>query len=376
MKVIIAGDFCDRYRVAKKIEEKNYLILFSELAPILRNSDFSIVNFEFPIGDKNSAPIEKNGPCLCGQEGSIDAIKFAGFNVTTLANNHILDQGKVSCLNTIKKLNENSIYTVGAGKNLEEASKILYLEKNSERLAIINCCENEFSIASNTSTGANPLSPIKQYYKILEAKKNADFVIVIVHGGSEHCKLPSPRMKELYRFFIDSGANAVVNHHQHCYSGYEVYHNAPIFYGIGNLLFDNPHKRNSDWNEGFMISLDLSKMSKSKLELIPYNQCNDEPKVTILDGELKQEFLKKVNELNEIICDNDVLEKEYFLWVEQNSSWYKNIFVPYNTRIAKGLFKRGFLPSFIGRDKKNTILNFLKCESHFDRLMHIIDNKL
>ena len=49
-----------------------------------------------------------------------------------------------------------------------------------------------------------------------EAKKKADFVLVIVHGGSEHFQLPTPRMQATYRFFVDAGADAVVNHHQHC----------------------------------------------------------------------------------------------------------------------------------------------------------------
>ena len=87
----------------------------------------------------------------------------------------------------------------------------------------------------------NPLLPIQQFYKIQEAKENADYVLVIVHGGIEHYQLPTSRMIETYRFFIDAGADAVVNHHQHCYSGYERYKSKPIIYGLGNLLFDNPN---------------------------------------------------------------------------------------------------------------------------------------
>lgn len=91
---------------------------------------------------------------------------------------------------------------VGAGRNIREAAKIFYRNIEEKRLAIINCCEHEFSIATEISGGANPLNPIQQYYAILEARKFADFVLVIVHGGHEHFQYPSPRMLETYRFLL------------------------------------------------------------------------------------------------------------------------------------------------------------------------------
>ena len=97
IKVIIAGDFCDHGRVSEKIEGGEYGILFDDIKPILRDSDFKVLNFEFPIVQGEGNPIRKAGPVLRGQEKSIDAIKYAGFNVCTLANNHILDQGAECC---------------------------------------------------------------------------------------------------------------------------------------------------------------------------------------------------------------------------------------------------------------------------------------
>ena len=70
-----------------------------------------------------------------------------------------------------------------------------------EKLAVINICENEWTIATKTSGGSAPLNLITNIHKIAEAKKNSDYVLVIVHGGTEHYQLPSPRMKETYRFF-------------------------------------------------------------------------------------------------------------------------------------------------------------------------------
>lgn len=72
---------------------------------------------------------------------------------------------------TKELIDKSGINTVGAGKNVTEAGEILYLKFKDESVAIINCCEHEFSIATHTTAGANPLNPIQQFYKIQDAKK-------------------------------------------------------------------------------------------------------------------------------------------------------------------------------------------------------------
>ena len=102
MKVIIAGDFCQRYRIDEAIKKRLYGDLFDEVKPIIETADYSIVNFEFPIilDSTNAKPILKCGPNLQGTKEAVDAVKYAGFNCCTLANNHILDQGEQCCLDT------------------------------------------------------------------------------------------------------------------------------------------------------------------------------------------------------------------------------------------------------------------------------------
>ena len=256
MKVLVAGDLAP----VERLEEKILLRKFSEIFPdnlrrIIKSADYSFVNFECPIIEDGYQPIPKCGPNLSCIPESAEAIRYAGFTSVTMANNHILDFGANGLYKTVECCKNNDLHIVGVGKNLEDANKVLYLEKDGKRLAVINCCEHEFSIATDTAAGANPLNPIRQFYAIQEAKGKADYVLVIVHGGHEHYQLPSPRMQETYRFFIDAGADAVINHHQHCYSGYEIYHHKPIFYGIGNFCFDENGQRECFWNEGYMVKL-------------------------------------------------------------------------------------------------------------------------
>lgn len=365
MKVIIAGDFCPQDRVANLFEEEKYEEIFSEIKIYTGSADLSIVNLEAPIVNTNVAkPIVKCGPNLRCTEKAIDALKYAGFNMVTLANNHLYDFGEEGLKNTLTACKNRNLITVGAGMNLSEASKTTIQSINGKTLAIVNCCEHEFSIATESTSGCNPLNPIQQYYKIKEAHQIADYVLVIVHGGHEHYQLPSPRMKETYRFFIDAGADAVVNHHQHCYSGYEIYQGKPIFYGIGNFLFDWEGEYNSIWNEGYMVELSFEDTITYKL--IPYVQCADTPTVELMIGEKMRAFESQIIKLNEIIGDDEKLNATFHSIVKQKYEGQKLVFSPYSNRYFRAMAFRGWIPSFLNNKKLLELINYIGCESHRD----------
>lgn len=378
MKILIAGDFCQWHRVDHIVRKKQFGELFDEIKPIISSADYSIVNFEFPIvlNSGQESPIPKCGPNLRGTIEAVDAVKYAGFTCCTLANNHILDQGEKCCLDTKSELEKGGIDTVGAGRSLSEASSILYKVINGETLAIINCCEHEFTIATETSAGANPLNPIQQYYAIQEAKAKANYVLVIVHGGHEHFQLPSPRMQETYRFFIDAGADAVVNHHQHCYSGYEVYKGKPIFYGLGNFCFDVLGPVSDTWYEGCMLHLSFDK-SQIQYTLYPYVQCREKVSVSLVEDQTA--FHKRLHELNDIIADKNKLQQIVHDYYTASATSFKTLYQPYENRILNKLYRMHLLPSLVSKRKIIQIFNYLNCEAHRDKqlvaLKHILSNK-
>ena len=366
MKVLIAGDFCQSHRVDALVKEKRFGELFDDIKPVIASADYGIVNLEFPIiiDPGRGVPIPKCGPNLQGTLDAIEAVKYAGFSCCTLANNHILDYGGQCCLDTKHALEEAGVDTVGIGVNLQEAEKTLYKRIDGKTLAIINCCEHEFSIATATSVGANPLNPVRQFYAIQEARKNADYVLVIVHGGHEHWSLPSPRMKETYRFFIDAGADAVVNHHQHCYSGYETYYDKPIFYGLGNLCFDEPLMRHCGWNEGVMVRLEF-KGPFVNYELIPYTQCDENPSVKLMHDRMSFNLL--MHSLNIIINDRDLLAERTAKYYASSVSSMLLLHQPYGNRLLNKLYRMRLLPSMVSKKKLLMLLNYLDCESHRDK---------
>src|SRR5699024_9955924 len=103
-------------------------------------------------------PIEKIGPILRGdEENTSKVLKTLNIDITTLANNHILDYGEKGLEDTLHCLKKNLIQTVGAGMNLKEASKTLYINSEEGKIAFVCFAENEWANATTTSPGANPM---------------------------------------------------------------------------------------------------------------------------------------------------------------------------------------------------------------------------
>ncbi|MBR5168372.1 MAG: CapA family protein [Salinivirgaceae bacterium] len=370
MEVLIAGDIVPQIEVEERITVDNNKEFFPEIKNLLKDADLSIVNLECPIIDDTEKPIHKIGPNLKCTKSIGKLLKYAGFDLVTLANNHFLDYGDEGAKNTIKVLNEYGIHYVGGGRNMDEASKTFYYEKDNKTLAIINCCESEFSIATDASAGSNPLNPVLQWYAIRTASHKADYVLVIVHGGHELYQLPSPRMQQLYRFFIDSGADAVINHHQHFYSGYELYNNKPIFYGLGNFYFINYKKRDRLWNEGYMVKISFPSVG---FQIIPYNQTLGDENITLLSGDEKKTFFENVEKINEIITDEKLLKKEFRNLVKRKYISYLLDFLPSSLcKFPTLINNKLIIKIFLSKRRMMKCLNHIRCESHRDIMIESI----
>lgn len=380
MKVLIAGDYYPNRRVVSLVENNETAVISDDIRDLVSSADYSVFNYESPIVTRpDCKPILKAGPNLKSTVKAAQFIKGVGFRMATLANNHILDYGGDALVSTKEILEKLQLDTVGAGKNLAEASRVLYKRICGKVIAFVNCCEHEFSIATETQAGANPLNPIFQFYAIKEAKEKADYIIVIVHGGMEHFQLPSQRMVDTYRFFIDSGASVVVNHHQHCYSGYEEYNGGLIFYGLGNFCFDSfesPRSPNKTiWNEGYMLWLDFNQ-EKITFKLYPYIQCAKEPKVELIRDNALSSFEEKMSEINTIIKDPFLLKERNERWMSETYLYLQTSLLPYPHHYLISAANRGWIPKCLNKTRVTRLLNKVDCESHRDRLVFYLKHIL
>lgn len=376
MRVLIAGDYYPNSRAIPFVKNNNTCFVDSSIRELIKSSDCSIINFECPIvDDLGSRPILKSGPNLKTASYAALFLKELGFKMATLANNHTLDYGEESLLFTKKYLEEIGIHTVGAGKNLKDAEKTRFITIEGKTLAVINCCEHEYSIAKDDSAGTNPLNPIKQFNFIKEARKKADFVLLIVHGGNEHYQLPSPRMQETYRFFIEQGADVVINHHQHCPCGYEVWKGKPIFYGIGNFCFDSlcgKHIGSSLWNYGMLVEIVLS--GDFSFSIHPFIQFGETPVIELLKGSDKDEFMRSIDSLNEIIYDPKKVKESYETAMIKMSQGLKFLFTPWQGRFFRKLLDRRIIPSLMAKQKTVIFHNCFQCESQLDKIRILLDS--
>lgn len=345
--------------------------LFGEFLPVISSADLAISNLESPLIDQGN-PILKTGPNLKSPESSVGVLKSAGFDLVTLANNHIMDYGDEGLATTLDACQKAGIETTGAGSSLEEARQPYFREINGIRLAVINIAENEFGTTQNGTPGCHPLDPVQNFYSIQKAKEESDKLIVIVHGGHEHYELPSPRMVETYRFFADAGADAVISHHTHCVSGYEMYKGIPIFYSLGNFLFDKPFDGTLlPWHTGIMVELNIT-MDSVKFNIHPFIQCAEKAGLRTLKSDEKLAFDSHLKELNNTILNNELLREQFELYCKRSNKLYSSYIEPHSVRLLHALRNRNMAPSFLSERKKRLILNLTRCEAHRDVLIQTL----
>jgi poly-gamma-glutamate synthesis protein (capsule biosynthesis protein) len=371
MQINIAGDFFISHKIA--IPD----VLVKDVLHIFRDGDLNIVNLEGPVTKAvKEDRIKKTGPNLHANPYSIDVLKSLNVNLVTLANNHIMDYGQTGLDETLEKCRTVSLSTLGAGKNLQEASLPHFYEKEGIKIAILNIAENEWGIAAKNKAGANPLDIIENYRQIKAARQISDAVILIVHGGHEHYNLPSPRMVKLYHFYADAGASVVVSHHSHCISGYEMYQGVPIFYSLGNFLF-TLKSMYSGWYTGLVLSLCIKKTGEISFNLLPVDQHPETFSLKTAEAKEQALIMEDVEKFSSIIADDSRLEANWNAYLSKVNKRYLSHFsaagIISNRYIGAALRKSGIYKLLISKPTLRITLNLLRCESHLDTSKAILE---
>lgn len=225
------------------------------LAERVAAADLSLVNLEAPV-PTDAPPATKAGPTKSAAAGTPSTLRDAGFDAVTLANNHIMDYGTTGLEQTLADCRAAGLDTCGAGPDRDAAMAPLLTTVDGTSVAVFSFCEQEFGIATATEPGTAPISHPDARRRVSEAAEAADVVVVAAHGGVEYVPLPPPRRQRQLRAFVDAGADAVVGHHPHVPQGWEVYDDAPIFYSLGNFLFEQPRRPKTRWGLAVELALD------------------------------------------------------------------------------------------------------------------------
>ena len=371
--IIIAGDLCPIGQCEKLLSTGQVEQLCPEIIQNLRAVDLAIVNLECPLTSQ-MAPIIKSGPHLRADPACARGIRAAGFEVVSLANNHIMDMGEGGLADTMAACTEAGLKTVGAGKNLAQAARPEWVDVKGVRVAILAFAENEFSIATPHSSGACPVDPLSNFHQITQAKQEADFVLVILHGGNEYYELPSPSLVKLCRYFVDLGAHAVICNHVHVPGGMEIHEGVPIIYSSGNFLFEWENEIDG-WYKGFLVQLSIHSGAVDAVQLIPYWQSKNRVGVTLMDQGEKRQFLAEVANLSKVIANPDELNEKWDQFVQSKREQYLNSLFNLS-KVERKMLRSGIWPFWrFKRSDAIRLLNLFACESHHNVIVSLLSTE-
>jgi poly-gamma-glutamate capsule biosynthesis protein CapA/YwtB (metallophosphatase superfamily) len=209
------------------------------VSSLLNQADILIGNLEAPLS-KRGAIYTKKKWLLRADPRTAESLAQAGFDLVTLANNHILDYGPVALQDTIDALDQVGICHTGAGADGRLARQPVYIVTNNGKTVAFlaySLVYPEVFWANSKRPGAAHGDPSYFIPDIKKAKSNADFVVVSFHWSNEMVTKPRDYQKKYGKMCIDAGASLVIGHHPHVLQGIEVYKDGLIAYSLGNFVF-------------------------------------------------------------------------------------------------------------------------------------------
>ncbi|MCJ8010350.1 CapA family protein [Paenibacillus sp. KQZ6P-2] len=270
------GDMIFSSKVEQVLEKKGYSYPFAYLGDTFKKDDLTLGNLETPVttggvSAQNKQYVFKSSP------KALDALHAAGMDVVNLGNNHILDQGEVGLLDTIKYLDQSGIQYVGAGKNAARAYEPQYFKRGGMTIAVVGCSRvypEPSWAAGDNKPGVASVYDGKGYHDrvmttISNARKKADLVIVMTHWGIERSLTPNAVQTKLAHDFVDAGADLVIGGHPHVLQGLEQYKGKWIAYSTGNFIFTKSSTP-STWKTA-VFQATCKPKSGCSMKLTPYH---------------------------------------------------------------------------------------------------------
>ncbi|MFH1188703.1 MAG: CapA family protein [bacterium] len=237
---------------------------FLRIADVVRGADIAFGNLEGPLSDVGTD--ERNLYSFRADPKMMEGLVYAGFDVLSLANNHIGDWGHDALSDTVLRLKAANILPIGAGENYREANKVVVKKIGNTRfgfLAYTNLLPERF-VATEDRVGVSEWGIEKIKKDITLAKQKSDIVIVSFHWGEEYSKEPVMYQKEFARACIDAGADIIVGHHPHVVQPVERYKDGVIMYSLGNFVFDQNFSKET--MRGLMVTVHVKEKKISDVQ--------------------------------------------------------------------------------------------------------------
>lgn len=279
------------------ILEKGYGYPFEKIDSILKSGDIVFTNLEAPFGEGGAAFPKKYSFQV--KPELVNVLETGHINLVSLANNHIMDFGEKSMLQTRALLEEKNIHYAGAGMNITQAREAATWRVGNRNIAFVaySLTFPEEFWASDTSAGTCFPSHTFVYKDIRRLNAENDLVIVSCHWGQELLNTPKEYQVKLAHKLIDAGADLILGHHPHVIQGIEFYMGKLIAYSLGNFIFGSYSEIAT---ESMILKIQIAEDNSISCKIVPINVYNAEIdfQPSPLNGEKREHFFRTIKDLS------------------------------------------------------------------------------
>lgn len=308
VRIFFAGDFCSKPSTSK-------ISVSDELKGLIQSCDLKVVNFEVPLKPNITLPSQKRERFF-QHDDTPEFLRGLGFNLFSMANNHAFDWGDEGFKKTKAALGDEAF---GAG-TYDESYQVKIIEMGGMKIGFFALSFAAYKgvfddVTHHEGLGCAYINDLRVNHDIIEAKKNVDYLFILPHDGIEYIDVPMPETIARYRDFIDYGADGVIGTHPHCPQGWEEYKGKPIFYSLGNFLFNSKEgydyraTNRPHWYEGLCVIITISE-GKLKWEVVNTRNVENVGLVVDHDSARDKHIVYLCNLLHDQLSYNQVLEKE------------------------------------------------------------------
>jgi hypothetical protein len=254
---------------------------------------------------------------LVGSGDVVHALKDAGFDIVSIANNHVLDAGTTGLFHTSRVLADAGVLAGGTGRTQQEARQCLVVERNGLRFGFLCYAEDSNYVLST----AGPCHAFYTCDAVLEdierARPTVDVLVVSVHADLEFTETPSPERRDAFREFARAGATIVLGHHPHVPQGVEHIGSSLIAYSLGNFVF---HARTSPYMrahgpataESFVLLVSVSHAGVDGYDRIPVViGAPPEERPALAAGDAAARLSAEFKRLDSLVADDAAVARNW-----------------------------------------------------------------
>lgn len=254
--------------------EEEFRYPFQRLRQLIRSADVAFGNLEMGLeADRRFHTGEYVGHPLFA-----DALRWAGFDVVSVANRHSLDGELTGLHSTLEAVRRAGVAPIGAGLDLERARRPHIVNVNGVSVAFLGYTQEvahggDWSFANQNLPGVMAMDPLLIKEDIRRVRTQVDYIAVSLHWGIQNTRETHPTARRFAHELIDAGADIILGHGSNLPQGIEVYRQKVILYSPGNIVFGHNH---TWWGDNYLVRLTLTKECITKVEIIPIaGQGND-----------------------------------------------------------------------------------------------------